>query len=362
MPLNGTAPRLWPLGFKSNGRRLLRRAGLPLPLGVEDVTSVDGLVDAISWVLTRSRAPGVVVKTDNGGAGAGNRVLRLDGGQQPRTRARISVAVDGLDADFLRDLSRGAVVEELLTGDELASPSVQLDIAPGGHVEMLSTHEQLLGGADAQVYAGCRFPANRAYTSTLTRYGGSIGVLLARRGVLGRVSVDFVATRRARQRWHLHALEINLRKGGTNHPYSLLQNLVGGRYDVRAAAWRTADGSPRCYRSTDNLTISPDGAGRAAPADLIGALTAAGLHYDRARCTGVVLHSLCALDTGGGLGLTAIGASTERAEELYDAAVSALHASSARQLSPGSRAAPASGSGAAASTWSSTRSGGSAHG
>ena len=33
MPLNGTAAELWPLGFKSNGRRVMRRAGVPVPLG-----------------------------------------------------------------------------------------------------------------------------------------------------------------------------------------------------------------------------------------------------------------------------------------------------------------------------------------
>jgi hypothetical protein len=33
LPLNGTPASLWPLGFKSNGRRLMRGAGVPLPLG-----------------------------------------------------------------------------------------------------------------------------------------------------------------------------------------------------------------------------------------------------------------------------------------------------------------------------------------
>ena len=37
-------------------------------------------------------------------------------------------------------------VPAALVGAEVAFPSVQVDIAPGGHVEVVSTHEQLLGG------------------------------------------------------------------------------------------------------------------------------------------------------------------------------------------------------------------------
>src|SRR3954452_11467387 len=39
-PLNGTPPRLWPLGFKSAGRTLFRATEVPLPSGVEDVHTV----------------------------------------------------------------------------------------------------------------------------------------------------------------------------------------------------------------------------------------------------------------------------------------------------------------------------------
>lgn len=320
MPLNGTAPRLWPLGFKSNGRRLLRRAGLPLPLGVEDVRSVDGVVTAAEWIRRRRPdAVGVVVKTDNSGAAVGNRVLMLS---EPDRPAALRTVVEALEPWFLADLSRGAVVEELLVGPESSNPSVQLDIAPEGRVEVLSTHEQLLGGENSQVFAGCRFPANPSYAADLARYGESIGRLLARRGALGRVSIDFISTRAASGTWRLHALEINLRKGGTNHPFSLLQSLVDGHYDQDTVAWRAADGTRRFYRSTDNLA-NPALTGRL-PGQVIDVLSAAGLHFDRTTRTGVVLHSLCALDTDGGLGLTAIGSSAEHAEGLYRAAVAEL--------------------------------------
>jgi hypothetical protein len=45
-PVNGTHPHLWPLGYKSAGRRLFAEAGVPAPVGVEDVRSVDDVVAA----------------------------------------------------------------------------------------------------------------------------------------------------------------------------------------------------------------------------------------------------------------------------------------------------------------------------
>ena len=65
----------------------------------------------------------------------------------------------------------------------------------------------------------------------LARHGRAVGERLAARGVLGRASVDFAAAPGPTGTWHLHALEVNLRKGGTTHPYAVLRNLAPGRYD-----------------------------------------------------------------------------------------------------------------------------------
>jgi hypothetical protein len=37
-------------------------------------------------------------------------------------------------------------------------------------------------------------------------------------------------------------LEVNLRKGGTTHPYTVLRNLVPGRYDSEHGRWLAIDG------------------------------------------------------------------------------------------------------------------------
>ena len=63
--------------------------------------------------------------------------------------------------DYLSKLAeRGGIVEELISGVEIRSPSVQLRVTPTGEVELLSTHDQVLGGPSGQSYLGCRFPAD----------------------------------------------------------------------------------------------------------------------------------------------------------------------------------------------------------
>jgi hypothetical protein len=181
-----------------------------------------------------------------------------------------------------------------------------------------------MGGPTGQIYLGCRFPANPAYSATLARHGKAVGEALAAQGALGRASVDFAAVRSRSGAWNLYGLEINLRTSGTNHPLAALNNLVPGRYDVARGVWLAGDGSSRSYRSTDNL-VDPGWRGRDVR-DVIRTIRAAGLEFDRVSRTGVVLHMLSGLGIDGRLGVTAIAACPDEAAMLYDAAVTRLSA------------------------------------
>jgi PGM1 C-terminal domain len=326
--INGTPSRLWSLGFKSSGRRLFREAGVPVPAGVEDVRSVDDVARAVDRI--RLESPGlksVIVKLDDSGAGDGNVVLDVDGGSLREALAR-------LPTWYLSDLAAGGVVEERVTGVRFASPSAQIDVLPGGDVVVLATHEQVLGGPGGQVYTGCRFPADRAYAPLVARYAAATGRMLAGRGVLGRASIDFTAAQDAAGRWAVRALEVNLRKGGTTHPYTVLRNLLPGRYAVEAGCWRTDDGRSRSYSSTDNL-VDPAWTGLP-PRVVIRAVHASGLGFEPARGTGVVLHMLSGLAIDGRFGLTAIGKDAEEAEQLHTATQEAV-ASAATGFHGGAR-------------------------
>ena len=212
-----------------------------------------------------------------------------------------------LPAWYLEDLAAGwGVVEELIDGDGFCSPSTQIDMLPGGNVRVLATHDQIVGGPNGQVL-GCRFPASPGYAAELARHGAAVGVELSRRGAAGNgLSIDFAATRDTAGVWRLHALEINLRKGGTTHPYAVFRNLVPGRYDPNAGRWvADQDGSARAYRATDNV-VDPAWIGRP-PSSVIDALRSAGLQFDPDRGTGVALPMLACLAVDGRFGATAIG-------------------------------------------------------
>jgi pheganomycin biosynthesis PGM1-like protein/ATP-grasp domain-containing protein len=330
VPINGTRPELREIGFKGAGRRLFVQAGVPIPIGREDVRTTDDVVASILAIRAeRPEAPAVVIKHDDSGAGDGNAVVDL----APMADSADPVAwlrerIDGLAEWYRADLRAGGIVEERITGTRFTSPSAQADILPSGEIRVLATHEQVLGGADDQVYLGCRFPADPAYASVLASHARAIGEQLAARGALGRFGVDFVAADDGTGTWSIKAIEVNLRKGGTTHTYMALRNLVPGRYDVDAGRWIAEDGSTRAYSGTDNL-VDPAWFGLPATT-VIEAVANAGIGFDHRTGTGVVLHMLSGLAIDGRIGLTAIDRTPEGAASLHAATRAAIDAVASR--------------------------------
>jgi len=317
-PINGTRPELRSLAFKSAGRRLFGEVGVPVPLGREDVRTTDDVVAAIQWIARqRPLLGGVVVKHDDSGAGDGNVVLdlrRMHHADDPEGWLR--ERVEALSEWYRSDLLLGGVVEERIAGQRFSSPSAQVDIRPDGEVVVLATHEQVLGGEGGQVYLGCKFPADPAYAPRLAEHASGIGGKLAELGAMGRFSVDFVAAADAAGTWEVYAIEVNLRKGGTTHPYAALRNLVPGRYDVESATWIAEDGSTRAYTSSDNL-VHESWHGLD-PADVIDWVGRAGLQFDPATNVGTVLHMLSGLAIDGRIGATAIAGSRDEADAMFE--------------------------------------------
>jgi PGM1 C-terminal domain len=317
-PVNGTVPELWPLGFKSSGRRLFAAAGIPTPPGTEGVRTAEDLRRAIASL--RNAHPGLaaaVVKLDNSASGDGNQVIALrDPTGSPASARAVAERVASLPGWYLAELALGGVVEAYIAGDCWSSPSVQIEITPDGRAVVVATHEQILGGANGQVYTGCRFPASQDYAVRLANYGLRVGRLLAEHQVRGALSIDFVAARDRGQPWRLYALEVNLRRGGTTPPITVLSSLLPGSYDAYGR-WRLPDGSARYYCATDHLG-DPRWTGLP-PGHLIEGLHTAGLEFDRRTGTGVVLHMLSGLGIDGRFGLTAIGGSAHEAQHLFAA-------------------------------------------
>lgn len=309
-PINGTDPSLWRLGTKSEGRRLFRAVGVDHPAGVEAVTTVDDVVRAVRQLRSDGAAQaGVVVKLDDSVAGDGNVVLT-----DAELRADVDTAVrSALSSAYVADLRAGGVVEELVTGDEFRSPSGQGQIQPDGTIDVLATHDQRLGGASGQVFEGCTFPASDEYASDVAVRVAVVGRALRARGAVGRFAVDFAAARTGSS-WRLAALEINLRKGGTTHPFGITRMMTGGRYDPASNRFVLPDGSARWYGATDNL-VDAAWVGRR-PTEVVDRLRQAGLGYDTSNATGVVPHLLDCLAVDGRMGYTAIGRDRAHVAEL----------------------------------------------
>ena len=189
-------------------------------------------------------------------------------------------------------------------------------------------------GADAfTVYRALR---NSGEVSSIDRSGEVLSVLamvdIAGRDevLLGRFALDFVVARNERDEWECHAIEINLRKGGTTHPFLTLQFLTDGTYDPETATFTAPSGKQKFFVASDHVE-SPAYRGLT-PDDLFDIVVRHGLHFDQSVQTGIVFHMMAALTESGHVGMTAVGNSPEEARELYERAVAILDAEAAESL------------------------------
>jgi hypothetical protein len=332
IPLNAVDPDLLWMGTKSGSRKVFEEAGVAFPLGTNDVRTRDDVVSALDRLAVER--PGIrraVVKLNESFAGEGNGVYTFLQPLPEDDTERVIAISRGLDdmrwpgaretlGDFLRKLGEmGGVVEEWVEGEEVESPSVQMRVHPDGTLEIISTHDQVLGGSTGQAYVGCRFPADDRYRGAILEAARPIGEVLARNGALGRFGVDFVVVRSTGGSWKAHAVEINLRMGGTTPPFMALEFLGGGRLDPESGLYTAADGRAKYYYATDNLK-SPAYRGLL-PEDLLDLMVDYGIHFKHLSLSGVLFFMIGALSQYGKLGVTSIGNSMDEAEALYETTV-----------------------------------------
>ena len=333
IPMYGADPRLEDLGSKTGCRRMFEELGVRCPVGAEDLHTIDDIVAGVQSM--RARRPSLsqaIVKLNEGVSGAGNAMVDLSGlpeSGSPNEAAAIKdcllrmqpesekLTVDAYLAAFEK---HGGIVEERITGEALTSPSVQMRALPDGTVELLSTHDQLLGGASGQKYLGCVFPANPDYAAAIAEPAMVIGRRLAELGALGRFAVDFVVVQDESGAWTPYAIELNLRKGGTTHPFLTLQFLTDGTYDGARGVFLTPSGSRKYLVATDHF--EDDRLKALTVRELFDVVVRHGLHFDQARRTGVVFHMISCLTECGRVGLTAVGDTPEDAWQIYEKAQS----------------------------------------
>jgi hypothetical protein len=321
IPLYGCPPELVYLGFKSGSRRVAREAGVPVLPGAENLFSVDD-VHAALQELKGAGARSAVIKLNEGFSGQGNAVIDLDSLRSPLTDTPTGFcASEESWSTYSRKIAEGgAIVEQLARGEKVISPSVQMRIAPDGACEVVSTHDQVLGGPDDQVYLGCRFPASPEYRLQIQELGERVAKVLASKGVVGPFGIDFVIIPGGGGD-EIYLTEINLRMGGTTHPFLMAKLVTGGVYDP-VSGDLVVDDRPKHYVSTDNLK-SESYIGLL-PEQVITELDIQGLGFDPVTRTGTTLHLLGALKKHGKLGLVCIADSPEEADAMYDRVLEVL--------------------------------------
>jgi hypothetical protein len=340
IPLLGLDPDLLYWGTKSGSRQIFAEADVPCPAGSELMWTADDLAVAAAHLWERQpQLKRIVIKLNEGFSGGGNALLDLRPLQElapglAETSTRIATIRDQFEqlsfqsdtetwAHFSQRIPQlGAIVEAFVEGEEKRSPSVQGRITPTGEVEILSTHDQILGGPDGQVFLGCQFPADESYRLQVQEYGLRVGQNLANKGALERFSLDFIAVRQPDQSWELQAIEINLRKGGTTHPFMTLKLLTHGRYDLTTGLFYNYQGQAKYYIATDNLQSDPYQG--LLPSDLMDMIARHSLHFNSTTQTGTVFHLIGCLSEFGKLGLTSIGNSPQEAEAIYNGIIQIL--------------------------------------
>ena len=346
VPLLGLDPDLLYWGTKAGSRQIFTESKVPHPIGSELVYSIEDLASMTAEVWERDPTlKRIVIKLNEGFSGEGNALLDLRSlpyvaPGQATHRQRVDVIRQQFEVlrfqapqetwqSFSRRIPElGAIAEAFVEGKAKRSPSVQGRITPCGKVEVLSTHDQILGGPDGQIFLGCRFPADEAYRIELQEWGLRVGQNLADKGAIERFSVDFIAVKREdsppqrENQWDLQAIEINLRKGGTTHPFMTLKLLTNGHYDPNQGLFFDHEGNPKYYIASDNLQ-KPFYRGLL-PNDLMDMIAHHRLHFNSATETGTAFHLMGCLSEFGKLGLTSIGNSPEQAEAIHNQVVKVL--------------------------------------
>jgi len=411
----GCPPKAEPWGTKRGSRALFAAAAVPHPRGTTRLArSAPQLARDILRVWQEWPALQVlVIKLNEGFSGEGNALLSLESikprlvqhSSAEQERVILQALPEGLQfqtdletwPSFLIKIGQlGCIVEEFILGEGKRSPSVQVMIHPlSGQVEVLSAHEQILGGPHGQIYWGCQFPCLPAYHRKLRRLGHIVGEKLQSLGAHDRFSVDFLAvppqnpnrnssasldvassnycrtncekeTTENPEReswlsgqksssvcpadveeeeeesggWQIFALEINLRAGGTTHPFETLRLLTGGQYEEETGLFVTPWEQEKFYLATDNLQ-SPAFVGMKPELmlqwlqenypELLYQQTRRSSSneneeksVDRVWQKGCVFHLLGSLFEFGKMGVTCIADSAEEAEEMLKKLTSVL--------------------------------------
>ncbi|MGZ4049343.1 MAG: peptide ligase PGM1-related protein, partial [Bacteroidia bacterium] len=186
MPIYGCDPDLNYLGTKNFSRKIFKECNIDAPPGFEDCNNEEDIIEALFKLKTMlPQLNKAVIKLNDGFSGDGNAVFSFEGlpGNEylqlwirevlPH-RLQI-VAQELVYESFLKKFqATGGIVEAFIEGEQIVFPSVQCRITPLGEIDIISTHDQVIGGERGHVFLGAHFPANKEYAVAIGELGKQI--------------------------------------------------------------------------------------------------------------------------------------------------------------------------------------------
>eukprot|EP01111_Echinosteliopsis_oligospora_P001476 TRINITY_DN1221_c0_g1_i1.p1 TRINITY_DN1221_c0_g1~~TRINITY_DN1221_c0_g1_i1.p1 ORF type:complete len:556 (-),score=156.03 TRINITY_DN1221_c0_g1_i1:55-1635(-) len=309
-------------GSKSGSRQIFLESGVPIAEGLnEPIYSADLLYHHAFHLKKSTKANRLILKVDDGSGGWGNVVLDFTGINCDDDDDDASFCLDDVKkvvkkgvldlkvwvdfGGFEEELKEcGCILEEMIDPkNELwvqNTPSVQLYIRGENQVQVLSTHEQAIDGC---FYIGCKYPAHADYLSSISHFAKEAGKTLARKGVRGFFGTDFLATKDPKSnKWHIIALEINLRLCATTFAYF---NLLTSVDEAQVAKKK--------YMFLDEVHLKKS---YTLP-ELEKLTEEKGIAYDRQKGRGILFATLSLLTSKQEVSLMCIGDSSDQVQSLY---------------------------------------------
>ena len=242
----GADPRLAELGTKSGCRKLFAEVGIPHPLGGRESPQHRGLLrrDHAHAQATTHDARGDR-QTRRGGLRGRQRDSSICAGcRQPGDAGERAAVLDRVGrvtariADvpreiYLAKLAEGGIVEERIVGAGVPQPERPVAYHPGRRGRTPLHPRSAAWRPQRTELSGLHVPCRSRHTrETISQYAATAAEHLVALKVIGPIRVRLRRGRAADGgTWSAYAIELNLRKGGTTHPFLTLQFLTDGRYD-----------------------------------------------------------------------------------------------------------------------------------
>jgi hypothetical protein len=328
---------LW--GSKSKSRETFKEASVPHPEGFYHVHTTLSEVRASLALLLENTPSSVraVAKMNDASYTAGDGFVHINmaalralpseviRGERSLTASELenpSVkegwrSLQSFEESLASRIHEGVVIEDWRTDvNTTFSPSGQGFIRADRDVKVRSTHVQILGGEEKTSYQGAVYPAPAGAHEKIAEEIQKVGAYLSAQGYRGPFGVDFIVTHTG----EILATEINARRLGTTHPYTLAKQLTGTSRDSRTQQLTYADGAKVYYV---NQWLRDDSIKSLSAEEAYATLRSAGLLWDAEKREGVALQISAGLPEGF-VEITALATNPEKAQVLQAQAREAL--------------------------------------